>query len=217
MAALRAFAAALLFAGLAAACASHRASAQRPFRPVLEEEQAPILAAWRDAVRRADSLPPSRLLYDARFGHGAVQMSGTLAVVATRESLKATATGPFGSTLAQYEDGALRFKGRDPLFLDPGVLRGALAGIWRDGAPTVVGSSGTDGLLRWETGGVIAEAVFDVAAARVRSLRVADAHGEVSVLFSGAFDPWPRVVELSETKSDQHLRLKRVAIEPITQ
>lgn len=173
------------------------------------------MAAWRDAVRRADSLPPSRLLYDARFGRTGVQMSGTLAVVATPENLRATATGPFGSALAQYENGALRFKGREPLFLDPDLLRGALAGIWKDGPPTIVGSSGADRLLRWNGQGVTAEAVFDVTAARVKSLRVTGAHGEVSVVFSGAFDPWPRVVELSETKSGQHLRLKRVAIEPI--
>jgi len=213
----RALAAApFLLAGLAAACASHRAAPGRAFQSVGEEQKAPTLAAWKDAVRRADSLPPSRLLYDAKFGQGRVKISGTLTVVATPESVKATATGPFGSALAQYENGVLRFKGRDPFFLDPELLRGALAGIWRDGSPTVVGSSGEDRLLRWDdTEGVVTEAVLDVAAARLKSVRVSSAHGEVLVVFSGAFDPWPQVVELSNPKSGQSLRLKRVAIEPI--
>ncbi len=211
-------AAALLLAGFCAACASHRAAPPRLFAPVGEEGRAPALAAWEQAVRRADSLTPSRLLYDAKFGRGHVKISGTLAVVATPEAVKATATGPFGSTLAEYEGGAFRFGGRDPLFLDPELLRGVLAGIWRGGPPTVVGSDGDDDLLRWDgADGVVTEAVLDVAAARLKSLRVSAANAEVSVVFSGDFDPWPQVVELSDAKSGQSLRLKRMAIEPITE
>lgn len=215
----RALAAApFLLAGLAAACASHRAAPIGAFQSVGEEQRAPTLAAWKDAVRRADSLPPSRLLYDAKFGQGGLKISGTLAVVATPESVHATATGPFGSMLAQYEDGLLQLKGRDPLFLDPELLRGALAGIWREGPPTIVGASGEDRLLRWNgAGGVVTEAVFDVGAARVKSLRVTGAHREVLVVFSGAFDPWPQVLDLSDPKSGQSLRLRRVAVEKIAQ
>lgn len=200
---------------LGSACASRPAADAGSFGPVTEQQRAPALAAWSEALRRAESLPPSRLLYEARFGQRSVRVSGTLAVVATPESLKATATGPFGSSLAQYENGALRVKGREPLFLDPDLLRGALAGIWKSGPPTVAGSRGADCLLRWEAPGVTAEAVFDVAAARVKSLRVENGRADVSVAFSGSFDPWPQIVELSDAKSGQRLRLKRVAVEPI--
>jgi hypothetical protein len=209
-------AASFLFASLAAACASRRAAPADAFQSVGEEQTAPTLAAWKNAVRRADSLPPSRLLYDAKFGQGRLKISGTLAVVATPESVKATATGPFGSMLGEYENGVLQLKGREPLLLDPELLRGALAGIWREGLPTIVGSSGEDRLLRWSgTEGVVTEAVFDVEAVRVKSLRVTRAHREVLVVFAGAFDPWPQVVELSDPKSGQSLRLKRVAVEAI--
>ena len=211
-------AAALLLAGLAAACATYPTAPRHLFQPIGEEQRAMALAAWQDALRRADSLPPSRLLYDAKFGQGHARISGTLAVVVTPESVRATATGLFGSTLAQYENGALRLNGRDPLFLEPELLRGALAGVWRGGPPTLAGSEGRDCLLRWnDTKGVAAEAVLDAAAARLESLRVTGAHGEVFVVFSGAFDPWPQVVELSDPRSGQSLRLKRVAIEPIAQ
>jgi hypothetical protein len=210
-------AAALLLAGLAAACATYRPPARRLFQPIREEQKATALAAWEDALRRADSLPPARLLYDAKFGQGHARISGTLAVVVTPENVRATATGLFGSTLAQYENGALRLNGRDPLFLEPELLRGALAGVWRGGPPTLAGSEGRDCLLRWDddTKGIVAEAVLDATAARLESLRVTGAHGEVLVVFSGAFDPWPQVLELSDPKSGQSLRLKRVAIEPI--
>ncbi|HEY6148501.1 MAG TPA: hypothetical protein VIZ69_12410, partial [Thermoanaerobaculia bacterium] len=101
------FAAALLatlFFG-AASCATRRA-AVRNFSPAGPDETARALAAWRAAVERADSLPPSRLLYDARIRRGIASLSGTLAL-STREPVRGTLTGPFGSTLAVYENGAL--------------------------------------------------------------------------------------------------------------
>ena len=52
----------------AASCASRPARA--PFPPAGEPDAMRSLDAWRRAVERADSLPPSRLLYDAKIKQG---------------------------------------------------------------------------------------------------------------------------------------------------
>jgi len=188
----------------------------RAFPPADETFRARALAAWREALQRADSLPPSRLLYDAKFGKGAVKAPGNLAVVARSDSLTAKATGPLGGELGAYEDGRFHGKGGESYFLDPQLLRGVLAGVWRGGQPTVAGADGGEGLLRWQAaGGAVAEGVFDIAAARLKSLRVKGPSGEVTVEFSGAFDPWPEGVLLADIRSGRTLRLRRVAIEAI--
>ena len=167
-------------------------------------------------MRRADSLPPSRLLYDAKFGKGAVKAPGNLAVVARRDSLTARATGPLGGELGTYKDGAFHGKEGEGEFLDPELLRGVLAGVWRGAAPVLVGAEGDDGLLRWNAaGGVVAEGVLDVSGARLRSLRVRGPRGNLFAEFSGAFDPWPEVVLLSDVKSGRSLKLRRVAVEAL--
>jgi len=178
--------------------------------------EARALAAWDEALRRADSLPPSRILYDAKFGNGAVKAPGHLAVVARRDSVTARATGPFGGELGRYEDGAFHGKDGEGDFLDPELVRGVLAGVWRGAAPVVAGADGDDGLLRWNAaGGVVAEGVLDVAGARLKSLRVQGPRGELFGEFSGAFDPWPEVVQLTDLKSGWSLKLRRVVVETL--
>src|SRR5206468_2458431 len=61
---------------LAAGCASRTPT----FGPAGIEDSRRALDAWRDALQRADSLGPARLLYDARMSPGMVRMPGTLAV-----------------------------------------------------------------------------------------------------------------------------------------
>jgi hypothetical protein len=167
-------------------------------------------------MRRADSLPPSRLLYDAKFGEGPVKAPGNLAVVARRDSLTARATGPLGGELGTYEDGAFRGKKGEEDFLDPELLRGVLAGVWRGAMPVVAGADGDDGLLRWKAaGGVVVEGILDVPGARLKSLRVEGPRGKLFVEFSGTFDPWPEVVLLSDLKSGRSLKLRCVAVEAL--
>jgi len=198
-------------------CASvPRAVGPRDFGPASEAARRRSLEAWKEALRRADSLPPSRLLYDLKYSKGPFQASGTLAVTAGPEELAATATGPFGASLGEYRDGAFRLKNQEPFRLDPRLLRGILAGVWRGGAPQVVGADRGDTLLLWEAaGGYTIEGVLDVSAAQLKSLRARGPNGELSVAFPGTFAPWPDVVEIVSEKTGQTLRLKRDFVEPI--
>jgi hypothetical protein len=205
---------AFLFLSLTVRCAS--APAARTFPPADDAAAARARIAWDEALRRANELPPSRLLYDAKFGKGAVVAPGTLAVVARRDMLTAKATGPFGGEVGDYENGAYKGKHGESDFLDPELLRAILAGVWRGGPPAVVGAEGQDGLLRWQAqGGVVAEAVLDLSAARLKNLRVRGPRGELWIEFSGAFDPWPEVVRVADRASGKSLKLRRIAVEPL--
>lgn len=145
-----------------------------------------------------------------------MKLPGNVAVVVNGDTLTAKATGPLGGELGRYENGAYRSMQSEVLFLDPVLLRGVLAGVWRGGMPAVAGADAGDGLLRWRTAdGVAAEGVLDVAGARLRSLSVRGPGGELSVEFSGAFDPWPSVVVLTDRPSGRSLKLRRVASESI--
>jgi len=118
--------------------------------------------------------------------------------------------------MGDYRDGAFHIKNQQPFRLDPGLLRGILAGVWKGGAPAVVGADREESLLRWETPqGVLIEGVLDVAGARLTSLRARGPQGELSVAFPGPFEPWPAVIEIVSEKTGQALRLKRNLVEPI--
>jgi hypothetical protein len=201
---------------LASACASAPPGTSRTLPPADDTLKARVLDAWGAALRRADSLGPSRILYDAKFGKGPVRLPGNLTVYAGRLSLTARASGPFGSEFGSYEDGTYTGKAGGALFLDPTVLRGVLAGVWRGGAPEVAGADSEEGLLRWESGGsVAAEGRLDISEARLKSLRVGGKGGEIRAEFSGPFDPWPEVISLVDRKSGRALKLRRVIVEPI--
>lgn len=202
--------------GFASACTSTPRTVPRALAPANDALKARVLAAWDEALRRADSLGPARLLYDAKFGRGAVKLPGTLTVYAGLESLTLKAAGPFGVEVGSYDEGTYRAKGAEAAFLDPAVLRGVLAGVWRGGTPEVSGADSEEGLLRWsEAGGVAAEARLDLSAAHLRSLEVRGRSGEISAEFSGSFDPWPEEILLLDQKSGRSLKLKRVAVEAI--
>ncbi len=175
-----------------------------------------VLSAWDEALRRADSMAPSRILYDAKFSKGSVIWPGNLAVYAGRGSLTAKASGPLGGQVGSYENGRFTGPSGDVAFLDPEPLRGVLAGVWRGGAPEIAGADDTQGLLRFRANGaLVAEALLDVPGARLRILRVHTSRGDISAEFSGSFDPWPEGVSLIDQKSGRTLRLRRVAVETI--
>jgi hypothetical protein len=161
-------------------------------------------------------MSPSRILYDAKFGRGAVKLPGSLAVYAGLESLTVKASGPFGVEVGSYEDGTYTGKAGEASFLDPTVLRAVLAGVWRGGPPEVAGADSEEGLLRWEAAGrVAAEGRLDLSEARLKSLEVRSDRGEMSAEFSGACDPWPEVISLVDRKTGRTLKLRRIAVEVI--
>ena len=161
-------------------------------------------------------MAPSRILYDAKFSKGNVTWPGNLAVYAGRGSLTAKASGPLGGQVGSYENGRFTGSSGEVAFLDPERLRGVLAGVWRGSSPEVAGADDTQSLLRFRAdGAVVAEAVLDVPAARLRLLRVHASGGDVSAEFSGSFDPWPEAVSLIDQKSGRTLKLRRVAVETI--
>jgi hypothetical protein len=178
--------------------------------------KARVLAAWDAALRRADSMGSARILYDAKFGRGAVKLPGNLTVYTGPESLSVKASGPFGVEVGSYGEGTYTGKGGEAAFLDPAVLRGVLAGVWRGGPPDVSGADSDEGLLRWDAvGGVAAEGLLDLSKARLKSLQVRGDSGEISAEFSGSFDPWPEVISLVDRKSGRTLKLRRIVVEPI--
>ena len=201
---------------LAPACSSTSPQPQRALPPADEILKARVLAAWETALRRADSMGPSRIFYDAKFGKGAVRLPGNLTVHAGRKSLTAKASGPLGGEFGSYEEGTYTGKGGEAAFLDPKVLRGVLSGVWRGGPPKVAGADSEEGLLRWDAdGGVAAEGRLDLSEARLKSLRVLGDGGEIRADFAGAFDPWPEMISLVDRKSGRALKLRRIAVEPI--
>ena len=195
----------------AAGCATRRA-AVRNFSPAGPEETARVLAAWRAAVVRADSLPPSRLLYDARIRRGIASLSGTLAL-STRDPVRGTLTGPFGSTLAVYENGALQGESFPPVVIEPAPLLALLAGVWKEEGPQVRGIDGGDALLVWPPPSE-AEGVIDVGGSRFRSLRVVRGDHSYEASYSGTTDPWPARVDLEDLASSNRLQLVLQAREP---
>ena len=194
---------------LASACASR---GPRAFPPAGPEEARQALAAWTRAVERADSLAPGRLLYECRVSQGLFHVSGTLAVVETRESLEATLTGPFGSPVARYSDGALRGEGIRPLSLPAEQLRWLLAGVWKAEGPSVAGFEGGDALLRWSVP-VEAAGVLDVATSRFGSIEVSRAEGRIRAGYSGLVAGRPGSIEIEDLASGGKLRLTLVAAE----
>jgi hypothetical protein len=201
---------------LSSACASSTAPPPRALPAADGPRTARALAAWQEALSRADSLPASRILYDAKFGKGAVTLPGHLAVTAGRSSLTAKASGPLGTELGTYEDGTFKDKSGDVHFLDSELLRGVLAGVWRGPMPSVEGADDEEALLRFRAaGGADAEAVLELSGARLKTLRVHGARGDVTAEFSGAFDPWPETVLLKDWKSGRSLKLRRVVVEAL--
>lgn len=186
----------------------------RCFPPAGEEEALRALAAWRTAVARAEALGPARVLYDARLSQGVLRIRGTLAVRQSPGSVEATLTGPFGTVVARYADGALRGDGMKSLVIAPEQLRWLLAGVWEAEMPAVLGVDGLEALLRWsETAQV--EGVLDVAAARFRSLRVERPEGTIVANYSGANEPWPERIEVEDVKTGNTLRLALIGQETL--
>lgn len=196
---------------LPAGCAT--AGRVRHFEPADAERSARALDAWRRAVARADSLPPSRILYDARVRQGIASLSGTLAV-STAEPIHAAITGPFGSAVAVYEDGALRGEKFAPVEIESEPLLWLLAGVWKAAAPEVRGIQGNDALLVWTSPRRV-DGVLDVAAGRFTSLRVEHGRAIYEATYGGAIDPWPGKVDIAEAATSHRLVLTLVAHEPL--
>ena len=195
-------------------CATRRAAA-RNFVPAGPEDAARALEAWRLAVERAERLPPSRLLYDAKIRRGIASLSGTLAL-STNEPVRGTLTGPFGATLAVYENGALQGENFPPVLIEPAPLLALLAGVWKAPAPEVRGLDGGDALLVWASPAEPrAEGVLDVAGRRFRSLKVARGSRSYEAAYSGPIDPWPAKVDLEDVATSNRLQLTLQAREPI--
>ncbi len=192
------------------------ARAPRAFEPAGAEEAARALAAWQEALNRADLLGPARLLYDARLVQGILHLPGTLAVTQRPGHLEATLAGPFGKTVARYQDGALQGEEIQQLAVEPEELRSLLAGVWKSATPQVAGVHGADALLKWEGSGEIA-AVLDLPRSRLRTLTIARPQGEISAAYSGEFAPWPERIEIEEARSGNKLRLVLIGREPLNE
>ena len=195
------------------ACAAR--TAVRHFTPASPEQVRDALAAWTSAAARAEALPPSRLLYDARMSSGAATLPGTLAVVDDgREVLHATLTGPFGTRVAEYTAGAVTGEDSRALVVDPRALRAVLAGTWPEAPSGVDGCEGGECRLVWD-GPISVEAVVDVGAARVRSMSIEGASGRLSIDYDGPLKPWPEQIALRDERSSRRLSLRLAAIEPL--
>jgi hypothetical protein len=196
---------------LVPACAGRR---QPVFAPAAREEAERAVAAWRQAVAKADARGPARLLYEARVSQGPFRMSGTLAVSEKPGSVEAVLSGPFGDPIARYGDGALRGNGIRPIAIEPDELRSLLAGVWRgSGDPDVQGIHGHEALLHWSEGEEV-EGILDVEAARFKSIQVTRSEGAITVEYPGDVASWPQRIELRDRRSGNALRLVLVAAEP---
>lgn len=201
----------LLLVALAPACAARR---QPVFVPAAREEVERALAAWSEAVARAEARGAARLLYEARVSQGPFRMSGTLAVRESPEGVDATLSGPFGDAIARYTEGALRGNGIRPIRIASEELRWLLAGIWKGSeAPDVAGMDGQDAFLRWTEGERI-EGILDVARGRFKSLKVTRPEGAISATYSGEDSSWPQRIDLQDVGSGNRLRLTLIASEP---
>lgn len=203
----------LLLIPFLSACAAR--TAVRQFPPASPGQARDALAAWASAAARAENLPPSKLLYDARMSSGAAALPGTLAVVNDgREVLRASLTGPFGSKIAEYSAGAVTGQDRRALVADPRALHAVLAGTWPVAPSGVGGCDGGDCRLVW-SGDPSVEAILDVGAARVRSMVIEGPSGRVSIEYDGSPNPWPEKIALREERSSRRLSLRLVAVEPL--
>lgn len=200
---------------LLSACAG--GSAARRFAPVGPDDVREALTAWTAAQRRADSLPPSRLLYDARMGtSGLPSVPGTLAVTYGGDRIRAASlTGPFGTRIAEYGEGVVTGEDRKALVVDPEALRSVLAGVWSGAPSAVAGRDGNDCLLTWD-GAYRAEAVLDLQEQRLRSLAVSGSGGRLSVAYGGSLNPWPERIAMKEDRSGRSLSLTLIATEPLS-
>ncbi|MEP6993403.1 MAG: hypothetical protein ABI968_02700 [Acidobacteriota bacterium] len=196
------------------ACAGRIAA--RSFPPASAQDVREALSAWDAAQARAAGMAPSKLLYAAHMGtSGLPSVPGTLAVTYDGQRiLTASLTGPFGSRIAEYRDGAVTGEDREAFIVDPEAMRSVLAGVWL-GAPTAVaGRDGSDCLLTWE-GTYRVDAVIDVREQKLRSLRVAGSGGRLEATYSGGLNPWPQRVALKEEQSGRSLSLTLLAAEPL--
>jgi len=198
-----------------AACATSRPA--RRFPPASPDDARQALEAWSALQERAASLPASRLLYDARMASGGTpSVPGTLAVTYDgRTVVTASLTGPFGSRVAEYREGAVTGQDRQALVVDPEALRGVLAGAWNESAPSVAGFDGGQGLLTFEIAGARVSAVVDVANASLVSMDVKGRSGHLVVEYAGEWKPWPARVSVRDQATSKSLALKLVAIEPM--
>jgi hypothetical protein len=200
-----------------AACATTRP--QRHFDPATPDQRQQALAAWSAAGERAASLPASRLLYDAKMASGgAPSLPGTLAVSYDGKAVTAASlTGPFGSRVAEYRDGAVTGEDRKALIVDPDVLRSVLAGAWIAGASpvSVEGCDAGQCLLAWSAEAGSGTAVIDLVGGGVRSMELSGSAGHLLVDYTGDTAPWPAKISVRDEKSGRNLSLKLVAVEPV--
>ncbi|MFY9552052.1 MAG: hypothetical protein WAU32_12940 [Thermoanaerobaculia bacterium] len=196
-----------------AACATGVAA--RRFSPASEADARAALEAWEAIRQRTAELPSSRLLYDAKMGKGSVAaIPGTLAVTYTGGQVRrASLTGPFGSRVAEYAEGAVTGEDRKALVVDPEALRSVLAGTWPGPPSGVAGCDGDACLLVWEGRPRVA-AVVDRAARQTRTLSVEGDAGKLVATYSGAASPWPERIGVREERSARSLALRLVAVEP---
>ncbi len=139
-------------------------------------------------------------------------MPGTLAL-STAEPVRATITGPFGSTVATYSDGALKGEKFAPVEIESGSLLSLLAGVWRAPGPEVRGIEGDDALLVW-TVPSRAQGILHLPTARFTSLSVERGGKAYEASYSGPCDPWPARVNLKDVASSSTLHLTLVGREP---
>ena len=200
---------------LLGACAG--ASTRRYFDPAGPEDVREALTAWTAVQERAASLPPSRLLYDARMGtSGLPSVPGTLAVTYDGERIRsASLTGPFGSRIADYGDGVITGEDRKAFVVDPEALRSVLAGAWIGSPASVAGRTGNDALLVWHDASHT-QAVLDLHERRLRSLSLSGSGGTLTVSYAGQIEPWPERIALKEDRSGRGLSLSLIATEPLT-
>ncbi len=202
----------LLLVALAPSCAGRR---QPVFTPAAREDAERAIASWREAVARAGSRGPARLLYEARVSQGPFRMSGTLAVREGRRTVDATLAGPFGDPVARYDEGALRGNRIRPIAIDKEELRWLLAGVWKgSAAPEVAGIGGENALLRWSEAEQV-EGVIEVPRGRFKSLRITRPDGAIAAIYSGESAGWPGRIELEDLRTGNTLRLTLLAAEPV--
>lgn len=212
-----------LFAGALSFCALAACATQRPtrrFAPASADEAREALAAWSLVRERAASLPASRILYDARVWADATPaVSGTLAVTYDGTAVVAASlTGPFGSRIAEYRNGAVTGQGRQAFVVDPAALRAVLAGAWNGASgesPSVEGFDAGQSLLAFDAGGTRVLAVLDVASRSVVSMDITDRSGRLLVDYTGEASPWPAGITVRDEETRKRLALKFVASEPI--
>jgi hypothetical protein len=192
-------------------------AARRQFGPAAPEDVREALSAWERVQERAASLPPSRLLYDARLGtSGMPSLPGTLAVTYEGDRIRrASLTGPFGSRIADYGDGVITGDDRKAFLVDPEAMRSVLAGAWAGPPASVAGRNGLDFLLVWN-GAYRAEGVLDLQAPRLRSLSLSGSGGTLAVSYGGRVEPWPERIDLKDDRSGRSLSLSLIATEPLT-